>query len=185
MDQSAVAARHRLTAEQQEQVDRAVALAIDTGWAKRIWDRDASLWTDDERVAAAIANRLGWLDAPSYFDDRIEILYAFAEAMRNDGFTAAVVCGMGGSSLAPEVLALSLPLGEMGIPVSVLDSTDPVAVRAASTSLDPAQTLYLIASKSGTTAETNAFLAHFWKLEDDVHSDIPSGLAGEHFVAIS
>jgi glucose-6-phosphate isomerase len=185
MDQSAVAARQQLTSEQLQQIERALNLAIDERWARRIWDRDSSLWTDDDRVAATIGNRLGWLDAPSYFDDRIEILGAFAEAMRSQGFTAAVVCGMGGSSLAPEVLALSLPLGETGMPVSVLDSTDPVAVRAASTAYDPAQTLYLIASKSGTTTETNAFLAHFWQLEDDVHADIPSGLAGEHFVAIS
>jgi glucose-6-phosphate isomerase len=185
MDQSAVAARHQLTSEQTQQIERALSLAIDERWARRIWDRDASLWTDDGRVAGTIGNRLGWLDAPSYFDDRIEILEAFAEGMRAQGFAAALVCGMGGSSLAPEVLALSLPLGETGIPVSVLDSTDPVAVRAGSTSSDPAQTLYLIASKSGTTAETNAFLAHFWQLEDDVHADIPSGLAGEHFVAIS
>ena len=185
MDQSAVAARHRLTPELQERVDRMVGLAIDEGWAKRIWDRDPYLWTDDDRVAETIGNRLGWLDAPSNFDDRIEILEAFAEGMRASGFDAALVCGMGGSSLAPEVLALSLPLGETGMPVTVLDSTDPVAVAAASSASDPARTLYLIASKSGTTTETHAFLAHFWQLEDDIHSDIPQGVAGEHFVAIS
>ncbi len=185
MDQSAVAARHRLTAEQQERVDRTLALAVDGGWARGIWDRDPFTWTDDERVAETIGNRLGWLDAPSWFDDRIEILEAFAESMRAEGFGAVLVCGMGGSSLASEVLALSLPLGETGIPLKVLDSTDPVAVRAASTASDPAQTLYLIASKSGTTTETLAFLAHFWQLEDDVHSDIPQGIAGEHFIAIS
>jgi glucose-6-phosphate isomerase len=185
MDQSAVAARHQFTADQQANIDGALALAIDEGWAKRIWDRDPSVWTDDDRIAQTIEKRLGWLDAPSYFDDRIEILEAFAEAMRAQGFVAAVVCGMGGSSLAPEVLALSLPLGETGIPVRVLDSTDPLAVRAAAAASDPAQTLYLIASKSGTTTETNAFLAHFWKLEDDIHADIPQGLAGEHFVGIS
>ena len=57
--------------------------------------------------------------------------------------------------------------------------------RAASSASDPARTLYLIASKSGTTTETLAFLAHFWQLEDDIHTDIPQGEAGEHFIAIS
>ena len=185
MDQSAVAASHQLTSEQKQQIDRALNLAVDERWAKRIWDRDASLWTNDDRVAETIGNRLGWLDAPSGFDDRIEILDAFAEAMRAQGFVAAVVCGMGGSSLAPEVLALSLALGEAGIPLRVLDSTDPAAVRDITEWSEPAQTLYLIASKSGTTTETNAFLAHFWQAEDDRHADIPAGLAGEHFVAIS
>ncbi|MGI8927863.1 MAG: glucose-6-phosphate isomerase [Candidatus Limnocylindrales bacterium] len=168
-----------------ERIDRELARALAEDWVTRLWDRDASLWTDDERVAALISNRLGWLDLPATFGERVDVLEAFAQAVRSDGFTAAVVCGMGGSSLAPEVCAMSLPVGETGIPVRVLDSTDPNAVRAASTASDPASTLYLIASKSGTTTETLAFLAHFWKLEDDIHADIPAGLAGEHFVAIT
>ena len=181
----AIARPHRLTGDSRERIDGAVARAVDEEWVKRLWQRDASLWTDDERVARLIGNRLGWLDVPAIFGERAEILEAFAEGVRADGFVAAVVCGMGGSSLAPEVLAKSLPLGESGIPVRVLDSTDPLAVRAASTASDPAHTLYLIASKSGTTTESLAFLAHFWQLEDDVHADIPQGEAGEHFAAIT
>ena len=177
--------RQRLSIELQERVDQALARALAEDWVNRIWTRDPSVWSDDEHTAELIANRLGWLDLPLSFHDRTTELEAFALALRQEGFTAAVVCGMGGSSLAPEVLQLSLPLGETGILVRVLDSTDPIAVRAASTASDPAGTLYLIASKSGTTTETLAFLAHFWQLEDDIHADIPQGLAGEHFVAIT
>jgi len=92
---------------------------------------------------------------------------------------------MGGSSLAPDVLAAALPRGELGMPLRILDSTDPAQVRAATAASDPARTLYLIASKSGTTTETLAFLAHFWQVEDDIHADIPQGLAGQHFVAVT
>lgn len=177
--------RNQISAEHQERIDRAVARALADDWANRIWARDPTVWSDDEHVMGLIANRLGWLELPATFGERVDILEAFAQAVRAEGFTAAVVCGMGGSSLAPEVLALSVPMGETGIPVRVLDSTDPDAVRAASTASDPASTLYLIASKSGTTTESLAFLAHFWQLEDDLHADIPTGLAGEHFVAIT
>jgi transaldolase / glucose-6-phosphate isomerase len=181
----AVARPHLFTAELQDRVDRAVARALAEDWVSRLWSRDASLWTDDERVARLIGNRLGWLDVPDHFAERAEVLEAFAGGVRTDGFVAALVCGMGGSSLAPDVLARSLALGETGIPVRVLDSTDPLAVRAASDASDPARTLYLIASKSGTTTESQAFLSHFWELEDDIHADIPSGEAGEHFAAIT
>jgi glucose-6-phosphate isomerase len=166
-------------------VDRALARALAENWVNRLWGRDTSLWTSDEQVAEAISNRLGWLDVPTRFRDDVEELAAFAAAVREEGFVAAVVCGMGGSSLAPDVLASALPVGESGIPVRVLDSTDPVAVSRATADSDPAQTLYLICSKSGTTTETLAFLAHFWHVEDELHADIPRGLAGEHFAAIT
>jgi len=69
--------------------------------------------------------------------------------------------------------------------VRILDSTDPAAVAATTAASDPARTLYLVSSKSGTTTETLAFLAHFWHVEDDIHVDIPQGLAGQHFVAVT
>ncbi len=175
----------RLPAVLSDQVDEALKRALEQDWVGRIWRRDTSVWTSDEGVAAKIANRLGWLDAPARFADDIEELQAFAGALVEDGFTRALVCGMGGSSLAPEVLATSVPRGDPSMPVSVLDSTDPAAVRAATDASDPASTIYVIASKSGSTTETLSYLAHFWQIEDDLHADIPEGLAGEHFVAIT
>ncbi len=159
--------------------------AADEDWAGRVWARDASLWSADPAVAALIAKRLGWLDLPTHFDDEVEELAAFAGGVRDEGFDAALVCGMGGSSLAPDVLAAALPRTDGGLPVRILDSTDPAAVAAATDASDPARTLYLISSKSGTTTETLAFLAYFWQVEDDIHADIPQGLAGQHFAAVT
>lgn len=175
----------RLPPTLNERVEIALERAVSGDWARRLWSRDTSLWTTDEHVAALIADRLGWLDAPATFAEEIDELEAFARGVVEEGFDAAVVCGMGGSSLAPEVLARSFARGEGGMPVRVLDSTDPAAVRAATTAADPLRTLYLIASKSGTTTETLAFLAHFWELEHGLHAAVPAGAPGRHFVAIS
>src|SRR3954454_18976289 len=170
-----------LAAAVAEEIERAVR----ERWAARVWERDSSLWTSDETVAAAIDNRLGWLDVPEHFAEDTSDLDVFATAVGTEGFTDAVVCGMGGSSLAPEVLARSFPLGNAGIRVRVLDSTDPQAVRAAQSASDPARTLYLISSKSGTTTETLSFLAYFWHVAAELHHDVTASTEGQHFVAIT
>ena len=84
--------------------DAAVERARDEDWATRLFARDVTLWTTDPRVGEAIAERLGWLDAPTHFADRTAGLEAFGDAVVEEGFTTAVVAGMGGSSLAPDVL---------------------------------------------------------------------------------
>jgi glucose-6-phosphate isomerase len=84
--------------------DAAVRRATDERWVARLFDRDVSLWSADRRVQAGIAERLGWLDAPDHFTEQIPALEAFGEAIRDAGFTAVIVGGMGGSSLAPDVL---------------------------------------------------------------------------------
>ncbi len=154
----------RLPANLQGEVDTAITRAVADRWASRLAARDTTLWTTDPAVAATIANRLGWLGAPAAFRDEIAELEAWADGIRGAGFTHAVVCGMGGSSLAPEVLAQVLPRSAHGMRVTVLDSTDPAAVAAADAASDPASTLWVIATKSGTTTETLAFLAHQWAI---------------------
>ena len=166
-------------------MDDALRRAVDERWAERLWQRDVTLWSDDPGVGALISDRLGWLDAPTGFRERVEELEAFAAGARSEGFEQAIVCGMGGSSLAPEVLARSLPLAEHGIPIHVLDSTDPAAVAAVRDRFDPSPTLYLIATKSGTTTETLSFLAFFWEVAEEAHGGVPRSLPGEHFVAIT
>jgi glucose-6-phosphate isomerase len=166
-------------------VEGAIARAVEQRWADRLWARDTTLWTAEPRVAERIADRLGWLDAPASFAGRTAELTAFAAGVAAEGFERALVCGMGGSSLAPEVLARGFPRAQHGIPVHVLDSTHPESVRMATEASDPARTLYLIASKSGTTAETLSFLAHLWEVEEDLHGRVPMGKSGEHFVAIT
>lgn len=154
---------------------------LDAG--RRLWARDPSLWSDDDAVRAAVRDRLGWLTAPAAMRGQVEDLQRFAEAVRRDGITDVVLLGMGGSSLAPEVLAATF--GRVpGMPtLTVLDTTDPGAIRAAAERLKPAATLVVVASKSGTTIESlslyHFFRAHFERAESGVSE------AGAHFVAIT
>ncbi len=166
-------------------VDETIAGAVGDRWATRIWDRDTSLWTDDPDVAARIANRLGWLDAPWRFEDEVAELNAFGVEIEREGFTDALICGMGGSSLAPEVLTRVYPESDKGLNVHVLDSTDPEAVAAYDETLDPQRTLRIIATKSGSTTETLAFLAHLWDKEQHRVGRFPHSKAGNAFVSIS
>ena len=106
-------------------------------------------------------------------------------SVNNEGLIRAVVAGMGGSSLAPAVLAAAIGPEGQGITVDVLDSTDPDAVRAATDASDPNGTLYIISSKSGTTTEPLAFLAHFWNVVEQSHKHIHHAEPGLHFVAVT
>ncbi len=175
----------RLPDDLRATVDAAIARAVAERWASRLAARDTTLWSTDGAVGATIANRLGWLDAPGAFADEVAELEAWAEGIRGAGFTDAVVFGMGGSSLAPEVLARVFPRSAHGLTLHVLDSTDPAAVLDLDAALDPARTLRIIATKSGTTTETLAFLAHQWHHEQDRVGRVPESAAGDAFVAIT
>jgi glucose-6-phosphate isomerase len=167
-------------------LDEAAARARDERWAERLFDRDTTLWSDDERVQAAIAERLGWLDAPGHFGGQVAALEGFGRGIHDAGFRHAVVMGMGGSSLAPEVLARTFGVADGGIPVSVLDSTDPDAVGAALDALDPLSTLFIVASKSGTTTEPLAFQAEAWaRLEAVLEANRAEQSPAEFMVAIT
>jgi glucose-6-phosphate isomerase len=143
-------------------VEAALLRADAERWVERLHDRDASLWSADPEVQAKIANRLGWLDAPVDFGEQVPALEAFGESIRSAGFTATLVAGMGGSSLAPDVLADAFRDISDWLAVRVLDSTDPAAVEAAWDGLDPLATLVIVATKSGTTTESLAFQADAW-----------------------
>jgi glucose-6-phosphate isomerase len=157
--------------------DPATVDAAERG-AAGLWRREPEAWSSDPKVQHAIANRLGWLSAPILMAEAIPRLEAFASSVRRDGFTDIVLLGMGGSSLAPEVLRAVLGIAPDWPRFHMLDSTDPAAVRAAAT--PPARTLYLLASKSGTTIEPNSLAAHFRQVLD-------ASVAhwNEHFVAIT
>ncbi len=146
--------------------------------AAGLWRADPAVWSSDPQVQAAIANRLGWLSVGAAMEAAADRLAAFAATVARE-FDHVVLLGMGGSSLAPEVMRSTLgPV--RGYPTfHMIDSTDPAAVRAVDT--PPARTLYILASKSGTTIEPNALAAHFrGRLE-------AAGVAtwGAHFVAIT
>jgi hypothetical protein len=104
-----------------------------------LWRRDASVWSADANVQTTILNRLGWLKSPQVMADALDRLLAFAESVKQAGFTDVVLLGMGGSSLAPEVLRGILGVAP-GFPrLHMLDSTDPAAIAAATTPPDPAR----------------------------------------------
>ncbi|MBI4593011.1 MAG: RpiB/LacA/LacB family sugar-phosphate isomerase [Candidatus Rokubacteria bacterium] len=146
----------------------------------RLWKKDGSLWSDVAAVGASIQNRLGWLGAPAAMRPHVADLAGLVEALRRQGFTDAVLLGMGGSSLAAEVLARTFPPGPAALSLAILDTTDPGAVRATRDRLKLDQTLFLVSSKSGTTAETLALYRCF-RAEVERRVERP----GDHFVAIT
>ena len=148
--------------EGQVAYEAAIDEARTNEWATRLFDRDVTLWTRDERIGATIAERLGWLDAPVDFVDNIPALEAFGDAIVDQGYTSVVVAGMGGSSLTPDVLHKTFGSQDGYPALRIVDSTDPQYVAATFDDLDPLKTLVIVASKSGTTTEPNAFLADTW-----------------------
>jgi transaldolase/glucose-6-phosphate isomerase len=148
----------------------------------RLWKKDVALWpAADDAARRETAQRLGWLELGTSMAQHVPTFVQFADEVRAAGFTHAVLCGMGGSSLAPDALRRSLGVQRGFLDLCVLDSTDPAAVLAAQQRSDPARTLYLFSSKSGTTAEIDALLAFFWDRLQHVVGD----RAGAHCVAIT
>ncbi|OGD28230.1 MAG: hypothetical protein A2Y56_02790 [Candidatus Aminicenantes bacterium RBG_13_63_10] len=133
-----------------------------SGFLKRLWAKDAALWTFGQGAASEIVDRLGWLALPERMRSETAGIMAFAEEVKASGFTRAVILGMGGSSLAPEVFRGTFR-PKPGYPeLLVLDSTHPAAVAAAEKLIDPVRTLFIVSSKSGTTIEPLSLFRYFW-----------------------
>lgn len=144
---------------------------------ERLWKKDASLWTNGDE-----AKWLGWLDAPEQAKASVRELTAFADEIKKEGFTHVALLGMGGSSLCPEVLKLTYG-SKAGFPkLEVLDSTDPQQIAALEKRLNLAKTLFVVASKSGSTLEPTIFEQYFW---DRAVKTVGATNAGRHFVAIT
>jgi glucose-6-phosphate isomerase len=122
-------------------------------FASALWNRQLDAWNTDSKTRQLIANRLGWLQAIDFVTPLVPRLRAFADSVTQSGFTDIVLLGMGGSSLAPEVLRQVLCPPDRRPRFRVLDSVDPDAVRAAM--VQARDTLFILASKSGTTIEPN------------------------------
>ena len=151
------------------------------GFAGRLHARDASLWSTDAKTQQAIKNRLGWLTVAEKMTGVCDDLTSFADEIRGAGYRDVVLLGMGGSSLAPEVLRSALGVGDGYPDLVVLDTTDPASIRAVENALDPTKALFLVASKSGATVEVQALFAYF--MERVKAAKGPA--AGENFVAIT
>ena len=152
-----------------------------SGFVSGMWSKKPDLWSDDPAEQKRIANRLGWLDSPELMAANLSRLRRFAESVRADGFQHVVLLGMGGSSLAPEVLRAVLGVQPGAPAFTMLDSTDPAAIRAVERSIPLARTLFLVASKSGTTIEPNALSAYFRERLAGAGIEHP----GRHLVAIT
>jgi RpiB/LacA/LacB family sugar-phosphate isomerase len=170
----------RDTAMAHQSVEAALRRLESIDFPKRLWAEDARLWSDTPAVHATIANRLGWLAAPEAMRVHVADLQRFAAEVRADGITDVVLLGMGGSSLAPEVLQAALGAAPGHPTLAVLDTTDPGAIRGTVARLTLARTLFLVSSKSGTTTEMTT-LYRFFRAE--VERQTPR--AGAHFVAIT
>jgi transaldolase / glucose-6-phosphate isomerase len=145
----------------------------------RIWDRDHTVWKDSP---AEISNRLGWLTVAERMKPSLPRLTGFAGEVRGAGYRNALLLGMGGSSLAPEVFRRTFGLLPRALDLAVLDSTAPAAVAAFRDRLKPAQTLYIVSTKSGGTVETFSFFKTFYH---HVLATLGPDAAGDHFIAIT
>jgi glucose-6-phosphate isomerase len=143
-----------------------VVVASQQDLVERIWARDSTLWTGEDED-----KWLGWLDEPKRMEERVDELRDFASEARTR-YTAFVLLGMGGSSLAPEVLKRTFGVKGM----HVLDTTHPAMIRHATELLDFDKTMFVVSSKSGTTLETRSHFDYFWD---------QSGGDGRRFVAIT
>jgi transaldolase / glucose-6-phosphate isomerase len=158
----------------------AIKQAADDNVAKRIWRKDASLWKEDEANQKIIKNSLGWLVLPDEMIGVADELIEFSDLIRRRNYRHVMVCGMGGSSLCPEVLAQTFG-PQPGYPeLLVLDSTDPDVLEAYEHRIEIEHCLFVIASKSGTTTEPNVFYK-FWYDQLGKRSPNP----GENFIAIT
>ncbi|MEJ5240214.1 MAG: bifunctional transaldolase/phosoglucose isomerase [Anaerolineales bacterium] len=174
--------RQRLSAQRirlgpvQVQVEKRLPSLERDSLAPRLWQGDATLWTADAQGQEEVRRRLGWLDLPLSMRAQIAEYQAFAQEIRQEGFTHFALLGMGGSSLASEVLSLFPFSTQASLQGVIFDTTDPQEIQAKAASLPLSQTLFIVSSKSGGTAEVMALLEYFWA---------QTGSRGSQFVAIT
>lgn len=145
----------------------------------RIWSGDHTVWKPDP---TEISNRLGWLTVTDAMREQTPAMQALAQEVRDAGIRHVVLLGMGGSSLGPEVLRQTFGSAPGYPELIVLDSTVPGWVQSVTDAIDPAHTLFLVSSKSGSTTEPNMFYAYFRGL---VEKAAGKDGAGQHFIAVT
>lgn len=145
----------------------------------RIWKKDASIWKDKD---VEISDRLGWLDAPDQATQLLPAIDRFVGEVRAAGIGHALLLGMGGSSLAPEVFSRVFGMKRGFLTLDVLDSTDPEAVLGFAGTLPCDRTVFIASSKSGTTLETTSFLNFFYTRALGL---LGRERAGAHFAAVT
>jgi transaldolase / glucose-6-phosphate isomerase len=146
---------------------------------KRIWDMDHTVWKMDPEE---ITNRLGWLKSPMNMRQRVTELKTFTDEVRSERYTHALLLGMGGSSLAPDMLRRIFGVQDGFLDLAVLDSTDPAAVVALAETVNPEKRLFIVSTKSGTTTEVLSFFKYFY---NKTIRSVGKDKAGEHFITIT
>jgi transaldolase/glucose-6-phosphate isomerase len=147
----------------------------------RLWRKDPTLWKSDARDQRGIREAMGWLHVAEKMQANLPDLLEFASEVQAAGFKRVVHVGMGGSSLAALAFERTFPVGQRGLPLTVLDTTDPETIRRVEAGGRLEETLFLVATKSGTTAEAVAFGDYF---HDRVKA-VKGARAGDNFVAIT
>ena len=160
-------------------IDKGLKKLEDEKINQRIWNFDYFVWKDQP---TEISNRLGWLHIPEVMRDAIPSINFLADSVRADGYKYAILLGMGGSSLAPEVFRLTFGSKDGYLELSVLDSTDPGAVLEHRNRVDLSKSLFIVSTKSGTTNESLSFMRYFY---NEVLSIVGKEKVGEHFIAIT
>jgi transaldolase/glucose-6-phosphate isomerase len=149
-----------------------------SNFLRRLWNKDSTLWFS--YAVPEITNRLGWLDLPELSHSALVKFTAFAEEIKIEGTQHVVLLGMGGSSLAPEMYQ-NIFGNASGFPeLIVLDSVHPSAVLQVENTVDLNKTLFIVASKSGTTIETLSLFRYFWFRVGEIAEN-----RGRHFIAIT
>jgi len=160
-------------------VDQTLSQIADDQILHRIRTCDHTVWKKDP---TDIVNRLGWLASPEKMKTACPEIVSMVNDLRDEGFTHALLMGMGGSSLAPEVFRFTFGVRNGFLDLSVIDSTDPREVGDCARHLDPSHTLYIVATKSGGTVETFSFFKYFY---NETVKKIGQEKAGSHFIAIT
>jgi len=165
----------------QDSVNQELEHMHDMRFMRRFCQRDASLWKSDPDNQRIIQNSLGWLNVAQAMESNLNLINQFVQEIKDSGFTHVLHMGMGGSSLAAMVLQRTFP-GKAGFPkLLVLDTNDPETIRKIEQDINIEKTLFIVASKSGTTAEPLAFYRYFYKRVQEKKGDS----AGENFIAIT
>ncbi|HTV74806.1 MAG TPA: bifunctional transaldolase/phosoglucose isomerase [Candidatus Acidoferrales bacterium] len=168
-------------AKAQIPLDAAIASLAQNNFLQKLWSRDPSAWSADATHAEIIKHALGWLDFPEHVLEQADDLTGFAKECAKR-FDHVVVLGMGGSSLAPDVLRATFGKVDGFPQLHVLDSSDPAQVKTLENALDLTRSLFIVASKSGTTTEPDAFMRYFFERVQKVGG---AQNAGQQFIAIT
>ena len=164
----------------QENLNNQFTLFATHSIINRFWEKDYTIWRSEEVHKKSILNRLGWLHSLDLMLTNVDSLIAFGNEIKDAGFKNVVVLGMGGSSLCPDVCRATFG-SAFGFPqLLVLDSTNPTSVLRIEQQIDLAKTLFIVASKSGGTTETNMFYQYFYDRVDSIKKN-----PGENFIAVT